>query len=160
MTPDTLFRIGSISKGFAALSILKLVEQGKLTLNDTVRSLVPEIQFQNPWEATDPVRVVHLLEHTTGFDDMALKDYANNDPKPLTLKEGLDFNPATRVSRWRPGSRYAYCNSGPPIAAYIVEKITGQRFEDYVEENFFRPLHMDSASYLGPVRKERVFLKG
>jgi len=148
VTPDTLFRIGSISKGFAALSILKLVEQGKLSLNDTVRSLVPEIQFQNRWEATDPVRVVHLLEHTTGFDDMAPKDYANNDPKPLTLKEGLDFNPATRVSRWRPGSRYAYCNSGPPIAAYIVEKITGRRFEDYVKENFFLPLHMDSASYL------------
>jgi CubicO group peptidase (beta-lactamase class C family) len=147
-TPDTQFRIGSISKGFVALSILKLVEEGKLSLNDTVHSLVPEIQFQNRWEATDPVRVVHLLEHTTGFDDWSPKDYASNDPKPLTLKEGLDFDPATRVCRWRPGTRFAYCNSGPPIAAYIVEKITGQRFENYVETNFFLPMQMTHASYL------------
>src|SRR5688500_13164351 len=65
----TLFRIASISKMFVALSILKLEEQGKLTLEDEVRSHVPEIAFENRWEDTDPVRIVHLLEHTTGWDD-------------------------------------------------------------------------------------------
>jgi len=147
-TPDTQFRIGSSAKSFTALSILKLVEQGKLSLNDTLRSLTPEIQFKNRWESTDPVRVVHLLEHTTGFDDWAWKDYASSDPKPLTLREGLDFNPSTRVARWRPGSFMSYSNSGPPLAAYIVEKISGQRFEDYVAESFFRPMRMEHASYL------------
>lgn len=143
----TLFRIGSVSKAFASLSILELAEQGRLSLNDPVRQYAPEIAYQNPWEAGDPIRIVHLLEHTTGWDDLHLAEYASNDPKPLTLFEGLAYHPDSRTSRWRPGTRMAYCNAGPPVAAYIVEKVTGRRFEDYVQENLFAPLHMDTASY-------------
>src|SRR5688500_15226030 len=61
---DTLFRIGSISKMFAALSVLKLVEEGKLSLDDKLRDRAPEVAFENPWEDTHPVRIAHLLEHT------------------------------------------------------------------------------------------------
>lgn len=144
---NSLFRIGSTSKMFVALSVLKLVEQGRLSLNDRVAELAPEIAFENQWEATEPVRLVHLLEHTTGWDDIHLPEYASNDPTPLTLKEGLDFHPHSRVSRWIPGSRMSYCNSGPPVAAYIVEKITGQEFERYVHDTFFVPMGMTRASY-------------
>ncbi len=145
-TEETLFRIGSTSKAFASLSILRLAGEGKLSLQDPVRKLAPEIWFQNRWEATDPVRVVDLLEHTTGWDDMHLREYAK-DAKGMTLREGLDFYQRSRVSRWRPGTRMSYCNSGPPVAAYIVEKITGKRFEDYVTENFFLPIGMKTATY-------------
>ena len=144
---NSLYRIGSTSKMFVALAVLKLVEEGKLTLDDQVAELAPEIAFENQWEETDPVRVVHLLEHTTGWDDIHLPEYANNDPTPLTLREGLDFHPHSRVSRWKPGSRMSYCNAGPPVAAYIVQKITGQEFESYVRENFFAPMGMESATY-------------
>jgi CubicO group peptidase (beta-lactamase class C family) len=146
-TADTLFRIGSVSKAFTSLSILKLREEGRLQLTDPVRKYAPDIAFQNPWESTDPIRIVHLLEHTTGWDDIHLAEYASNDPKPLTLFEGLAYHPDSRTSRWRPGTRMAYCNAGPPVAAYIVEKITGKRFEDYVQENLFGPIHMPTASY-------------
>ena len=145
-TDETLFRIGSTSKAFASLSILKLASEGKLSLQDPVHNLAPEIWFQNRWEATDPVRVVDLLEHTTGWDDMHLPEYAK-DAKGMTTREGLDYYQKSRVSRWRPGTRMAYCNSGPPVAAYIVEKITGQRFEDYVTQNFFLPIGMKTAMY-------------
>jgi CubicO group peptidase (beta-lactamase class C family) len=67
-TPETLFRIGSVSKAFVSLAILMLVNQGKLSLDDPVHKLAPEVWFENPWESTDPVRVVHLLDHTTGWD--------------------------------------------------------------------------------------------
>lgn len=147
-TPDTLFRIGSISKTFVALAALKLQSEGKLDLNAPVHSLAPDVQFENKWESTDPVRVINLLEHTTGWDDLRFKEYANSDPKPLTLKEGLDYAPASRTSRWKPGTRYSYCNSGPAVTAYIVEKITGQRFEDYIAQNFFQPIGMPTADYL------------
>ncbi len=147
VTPDTLFRIGSISKTFVALAALKLVEEGRLNLDAPVRSLVPEVRFSNPWEATSPVRVVHLLEHTTGWDDIHFKEYANNDPKPLTLAEGLALCPEGRTSRWRPGTRFSYCNSGPAVTAAIIEKVTGQRFEAYVEENFFKPIGLVTADY-------------
>ena len=145
-TDETLFRIGSTSKAFVSLSILKLVNEGKLSLEDPVRKLAPEIWFENRWEATDPVRVVDLLEHTTGWDDEHMGEFAK-DAKGMTLREGLDYSHHSRISRWRPGTRKAYSNSGPPVAAYIVEKITGKRFEDYVAENFFTPIGMKTATY-------------
>ena len=97
--------IGSTSKIFVALAVLKLVEQGKLSLDDTLADLAPDVAFENPWEETHPIRVVHLLEHTTGWDDIHLPEYAHNQPDPVSLKEGLDFHPHSRISRWRPGSR-------------------------------------------------------
>lgn len=145
-TENTMFRIGSTSKMFVSLAILKLQEEGRVSLRDKVKDLVPEIEFKNPWSKTSPIVVEHLLEHTTGWDDMHLVDYALNDPN-LTLKEGLDFHPDSRTSRWIPGTRMSYCNSGPPVAAYIIEKITGQTFEDYIQEHFFEPMGMEHMTY-------------
>jgi CubicO group peptidase (beta-lactamase class C family) len=145
-TADTLFRIGSTSKAFASLSILMLADQGKLSLDDPVRKLAPDLWFENRWEATDPVRVVNLLEHTTGWDDLHLREYAKDAPG-MSLREGLEYDHHSRISRWRPGTRMAYCNSGPPAAAYIVEKLAGLRFEDFVDQNLFRPIGMKTATY-------------
>jgi len=145
-TDETLFRIGSISKGFVSLSILKLAREGKLSLLDPVHRLVPEIWFENRWEATDPVRVVDLLEHTTGWDDIELHEDAV-DAKGWTLRQGIDYDHHSRLSRWPPGTRFSYCNLGPTVAAYIVEKVTGQPFEDYVTQNFFLPIGMKTATY-------------
>ena len=147
VTADTLFRIGSVSKGFAALSALQLQEEGKLKLTDTVRQWVPDVAFVNPWESNDPVRLVNLMEHTSGFDDIHLREYALDDPTPMPLKDALAFGASSRVCRWPPGSRMSYCNSGPAVLAAVIEKVTGERFEDYVKEHFFNPLHMDTASY-------------
>ena len=149
VTADTLFRIGSTSKAFASMSILLLVDQGKLSLGDPVRKLVPEIWFENGWEATNPVRVVNLLEHTTGWDDMHLREYAK-DAAGMSLKDGLDYDHHSRTSRWMPGTRMAYCNSGPAVAGYIVEKISGQKFEDFVTQNLFLPMGMKTATYFEP----------
>jgi CubicO group peptidase (beta-lactamase class C family) len=146
-TAETLFRIGSTSKAFTSLSILLLADQGKLSLDDPVHKFAPEVFFGNPWETTDPVRIVHLLEHTTGWDDMHLREYAKQAPDTMSLRDGLDYDHTSRVSRWHPGTRMAYCNSGPPVAAYVVERLTGQRFEDFVQQNLFLPIGMKTASY-------------
>lgn len=147
VTPATLFRIGSTSKAFTSLSILMLADQGKVSLNDPVHSLAPEVWFSNRWEASDPIRIVNLLEHTTGWDDLHLREYAKQAPDSMTLREGLDYDHHSRTSRWPPGTRMAYCNSGPPVAAFIVEKISGQRFEDFVQQNLFTPMGMKTATY-------------
>lgn len=144
---ETMFRIGSTSKIFVALAILKLQEQGKLGLKDRVRELVPEIEFKNAWEETNPVLVEHLLEHTTGWDDIHLAEIAYNEPEIKSLKEGLEYHPHSRISRWVPGTRMAYANSGPAVAAYIVEKISGQPYEDFIRETFFSPMDMESMTF-------------
>jgi len=66
-TGSTLFHMNSVTKMFTALAIQKLITEGKLNLNDKLKSIAPEIVFENSWESTHPVRVVHLLEHTAGF---------------------------------------------------------------------------------------------
>ncbi len=144
---NTLFRIGSTSKMFVALSVLKLVEQDRLKLTDKLSDIAPEIEFENRWEKTNPILLVHLLEHTTGWDEQHYPEFAHNDPTPLTLKQGLDFHPHSRKSRWVPGTRYAYNNSGPSIAAYIVEKVTKQPFEKYVEQQLLNPIGMASTTF-------------
>lgn len=156
-TAWTLFRIGSTSKAFASLSILKLVREGKLSLDEPIHKLIPEVGFDNKWESTDPVRVVHLLEHTTGWDDMHLREYAKDAPN-MDLRTALDFGRSSRFSRWRPGTRMSYCNTGPAVAAYIVEKLTGERFEDYVEQNFLQPIGMKTATYFKPDPSQAVTL--
>ena len=143
---DTLFRIGSVSKIFTSLSILKLVEDEELGLNDPIRDWVEEVEFYNPWENESPVRIVHLLSHTTGWDDLHMSEYAHNDPI-TSLQESFLIYPKSRTSRWVPGSRMSYSNSGPGVAAYIVEKSTGQSYEEYVDSTFFEPLGMNTATF-------------
>ncbi|MBI3789652.1 MAG: beta-lactamase family protein [Gemmatimonadetes bacterium] len=148
-TDRTLFRIGSTSKAFVALTVMALVKEGKLSLDDPLAKRLPGFWFKNAWEATDPVRIVHLLEHTSGFDDNSLKGYATNKPD-LSLKDGLALDSATRVSRWRPGTRFSYCNTGPAIVALIIEQIEGKPFEQVVQERWFTPIGMATATYMPP----------
>jgi CubicO group peptidase (beta-lactamase class C family) len=145
----TLFRIGSVSKGFVSLGVLKLVEEGRLSLEDPVQKLAPEVWFGNKWEASNPVRIVHLLENTTGWDDMHLREFAK-DPLAMSSFEALDYDHSSRISRWCPGTRMSYCNSGPAVAAYIVEKIAGKNFEEHIEQSFFKPIGMQTATYFQP----------
>ncbi|WP_419933867.1 serine hydrolase domain-containing protein [Candidatus Palauibacter sp.] len=149
VTADHLFRIGSISKSFTALAALRAVESGLLDLETPVRELAPEIAFTNPWEATHPVTVAMLMEHTTGFDDLHFPEWVVVDPE-ISLAEGLAVHPHSRVSRWPPGTRMAYNNSGPSVAAYIVEKVTGTPFEEYAREQVFVPLGMETSTFHVP----------
>lgn len=142
----TMFRLGATSQMFVALAILKLQEEGHVSLKDTVRKLVPDLAFRNRWSDTHPILVEHLLEHTTGWDDLHLTDYALDGAR-LTLKEGLDHYPRSRTARWVPGTRMAFSNGGPSVAAYIVEQATGLAFEDYVQEQLFDPMGMEDMTY-------------
>lgn len=146
VTARTLFPLASITKSFVATSALMLIQQGRLSLADELKKLAPEIEFTNKWEATDPVRVAHLLEHTAGFDDWSFKAYAFNDPS-ISLKKGLTIATQSRCSRWRPGTFMTYSNTGPPIVARIIEKKTGQEFESYVRQHIFKPLGMKRATF-------------
>ena len=147
-TATQLFRVGSVSKSFVAMGILQLVEEGELSLNEKVQKLVPEIKIKNPWRETDPVRIKHLLEHTAGFDDMHFSEFINvNDNPRMPLEEALAITPASRVVRWKPGTRFSYSNPGYGVAGYIIEKVTGQRYEQYLKEQVLEPIGMDQSSF-------------
>lgn len=150
VTRDTVFRVASMSKVWLALSLLKLEGEGRLSLSSRVTELLPDLAFDNPWEATHPLRVVHLLESTTGWDELSPRAFAWDEP--ATVADALRETRSSRVSRWPPGARYAYNNAGPAVSAAIVERLTGQAYEAYVAETFFRPLGLASATFSPPAR--------
>lgn len=147
LNENSQFRFGSISKMFVALSLLKLEEEGKLSLNDKLQTLAPEIEFTNPWETTEPLRIVHLLNHSSGWDSPHFNEQKALSDTPVAIIDALNAHPHSRLSRWKPGSRVAYNNTGFLAGAYIVEKITGEVFESYVTRSFFEPLSMDNSGY-------------
>ena len=147
VSDTTQFRFGSVSKTFVALSIMKLVEENALTLDSELRTLIPEIAFTNPYSAQYPMQVIHLLNHTTGWDGMRFAEKAPQPSPPISIKQALDLLPESRTSRWPPGARSAYNNTGPLVAAYLVEKLSGQPFESYVKKHFLQPLDMQNTDY-------------
>lgn len=147
VTADTQFRVGSISKILVAASVMKLVELRKVSLDARLAEVAPEIEFDNPWEQRNPIRLVHLLNHSTGWDAPHFAELVSEGGKPTTIGAALAKHPHSRTSRWVPGSRTAYNNTGPLVAAYIVEKVSGIPYEEFVQQEFFEPLGMHSSGY-------------
>ncbi|MEZ5894651.1 MAG: serine hydrolase domain-containing protein [Parvularculaceae bacterium] len=143
---DSVFRAGSISKSFTGTLAQMLVEDGVLDLNQTLHAAAPEIEFVNKWEATDPVLLVDLSEHTTGWDDIQFSEYKDFGPD-ATLLDGIAFNPKSRTSRWKPGRYASYNNVGPSILGYVMEKKTGASFDALMQTRIFGPLGMENVSF-------------
>ena len=143
VTDETIFRVGSISKSFVALALLKLQEEGKIDLNAKLHDVARELTVQNPWQATNPIRIANVLEHSAGFDDMHRSCVYNvQDPGDMKLFDVLQRCSASLVSRWPPGSRTAYSNPDYGIAGYLIEKASGEAYDLYIRENILVPLGM------------------
>lgn len=143
---NSMFRVGSISKSFAGLSILKLVEDGKLSLDARLDSIAPELQIVNPYKATDPVLVRHVLEASAGFLGFPKTKYPENNDQP-GMVDFIRKNPDLVNVSWVPGEFASYHNFGPVISAYLVVKISKQSYQDFVKQNFFEPLGMPHTTF-------------
>ncbi len=148
VTCDTQFRVGGISKTFVALALLKLQEDGKINLYARLQDVAPEIPFKNRWETTHPVRIVNLLEHTAGFDDMEPSEvYNRHDRYDFPLLQVFKRFQEPQTVRWPPGTRMSFSNPGNAVAGYLIEKVTGKSFDQYIRETFLRPMGMEKADY-------------
>ena len=145
-TADTPFRAGSISKSVTAVALMTLVEQGKLSLDARVSEAAPEVHFVNPWEDTQPLRLVHLVEHTSGWPDIGTRSLAKDEPSGSTL-EGARYASPEFVSRWAPGRFMAYCNAGAGVVGVAIERAAGRPYDDYVRDAVLRPLGMRNADF-------------
>jgi CubicO group peptidase (beta-lactamase class C family) len=146
VSPQTPFRVGSISKSLTALAAMMLVQDGKLRLSDKLRDLAPEVPLENPWEATDPITVAMLLEHTAGLDDVPYSDYLSGTPNSDVAQYATKPSKINRA-HWRPGEKFRYANPGPAIVGYLIQKISGQSFDDFLEQRVLRPIGMTNASF-------------
>jgi CubicO group peptidase (beta-lactamase class C family) len=137
ITPQTPFRIGSVTKSFTALAIMQLVEEGKINLDAPVQTYLPWFRLADE-EASAKITVRHLLNHTSGI---SMKDGNSLFASKTGLEEtvrSLDKIKLTQAI----GSTYQYCNINYMIAGLIVEVVSGQAYADYVSEHIFEPLDM------------------
>jgi CubicO group peptidase (beta-lactamase class C family) len=161
VTADTHFRVGSISKTFVAIALTRLYHDDLIDLNATVESVASDVRIDNSWHETDPVRVIHLLQHTAGFDDMHFNEVYNlSDPADIPLLDVLTRHSSSRRVRWRPGTRMSYSNPGYGVAGYLIEKVAGQPYEDYIKRIIFDPLRMKTSSFRLTPDDERLLAKG
>jgi CubicO group peptidase (beta-lactamase class C family) len=152
---QTRFRIGSITKTFLALAVLRAQQDGLLRLEDAVRKWLPEPPFVNPYSAKSPIRLDQLLEHTAGLQDWMKDEWDLNDPLPLA--EALEYRPESRRVRWPPGWHTSYSNNGAGIVSRALEEATGKSLEQYLHEQVFGPLGMNTAR-LEPDRETLMHL--
>lgn len=142
----TLFYPGSAGKLFTWTAVMQLVEQGKLDLKADINQY---LDFTVPTAFDDPITLEHLLTHTAGFEEQleALMVPGQADIRPLR-----DFLVETMpVQVYTPGTTFAYSNYGTGLAGYIVERVSGQRFEQYITDHILKPLDMTRSSAVQPL---------
>lgn len=141
--PDTVFRIGSITKQFTGAAILRLAERGKLGLDDRIERHLPEYPMNGR-----TITVRQLLNHTSGIKNVTeLPLFAEFQRKDHTLKQAIalfqDLPPD-----FEPGEKWRYSNSGYILLGAIIETVAGQDYATFLQEEFFGPLGMTRTSYL------------
>ena len=140
-------QVGSVAKTLIAVAVLRLVTERRLGLDASLASLLPQISIDNPWSG-GPILVRHLLDHTSGLDDARLWQLFNNEPRPDSpLEAGFAPGRLRLVVRYPPGERFSYSNSGYGLLALVIERVTGQRYESYLDEHLLRPLGMTRSTF-------------
>jgi len=143
----TIFRPGSISKLFTWTAVMQLAEQKKVDLDRDVNAY---LDFKIPEAFGKPITLKNLLTHTPGFEEV-IKDLFVDNSKPVNLGQYLKTHIPRRI--YPPGTVAAYSNYGAALAGYIVERVSGRPFDQYVDENIFKPLGMTHSSFEQPLPK-------
>ena len=144
---QTLFRIGSISKTFTAVAVLQLVEDGILDLDTDINSYLTA--FKIPDTYSDPITMRHLLTHTAGFEEKAYPSIFSSAYGILSLEDFVIEILPDRVHS--PGVITSYSNYGFTLAGYIVQEMSGKLFEQYIEDEIFIPLGLNSSTFREPL---------
>ncbi len=157
VTPETVFRIASMTKSVTAMAILKLRDDGKLSLDDPVSRYVPELaKLPYPTSDSQVLTVRHLLTHSEGFPEdnpWGDRQLAQSDETMRAwMKAGIPFSTS-------PGTAFEYSNYGFAILGQIIAKASGRPYGDYVRDNILKPLGMNSSTFeMSSVPREHIAL--
>ncbi len=148
MRADNKVQVGSLAKVGLALGVLRLVTENKLALDTPLAQVLPELKLDNAWNGSDPVRIRHLLDHTSGLDNVRFwQAFSSKAAADTPLAEAFHGSGKLLRVRDRPGSRYAYSNMGYGILGMVIEKVTGQPYERYLDAQVLEPLGMQDSTF-------------
>jgi CubicO group peptidase (beta-lactamase class C family) len=143
MQPDMVFRLGSITKQYTAIAILQLVEQGKISLQDSIQKFIKD--FPNKGHT---ITIENLLTHTSGIIDyeslnINIPNAYRVDLPQKQIVDSLEHHPLV----FTPGSKFSYCNSNYFLLGYIIEQITGKSYAEYMQQHIFTPIGLTNTYY-------------
>lgn len=148
MSVENKVHVGSVAKTVLALGVLRLVTEGRLSLDAPVAELLPELRFDNPWADTDPIRVHHLLSQTSGLDNLRFWQVFSRRVTPdAPLHTAFDGDSSLLRLRTRPGTRFSYSNMGYTVLGMVIEAVTGKRYEAHLDDSLLRPLGMSDSTF-------------
>ena len=141
-TPTTKFRLGSLTKQFTAASILLLEERGKLKVEDPVKKYMPDAPA-----AWDKITIFHVLTHTSGIPSFTgFPDFESREAQAMTPEKLVEWF-RDKPLEFEPGTKWNYSNSGYVLLGYLIEKISGESYSEFVQQNIFTPLGMKDSGY-------------
>jgi CubicO group peptidase (beta-lactamase class C family) len=148
MQPEMIFRIGSMTKQYTAISILQLVEQGKISLRDSIQKFIKDFPYKG-----HTITIENLLTHTSGITDYEVLDahIPNAIRIDFPAKQLIDSF-AKLPLEFTPSTKYNYSNSNYFLLGYIIEKVSGQAYKQYLQENVFKPAGLTSTFYDSPTQ--------
>lgn len=148
LKPADKVHIGSVTKTLLAVGILRLVSENKIDLDAPVDKYLPEIDFDNEWKETNPVTVRHLLDHTSGLEDLRLWQMFTAKAAPNSALAGA-FPKDQKILKIRtqPGTVFSYSNMGYTLLGMIIENVTNERYESYFDRHFLKPLGMLDSTF-------------
>lgn len=144
ITEDSYFMAGSLTKSFTALAVLKLIEEGKIDLHADIKKYIPDFSIKHLYDGEVPITVNYLLSHTSGL----MIDYY------VHSTDGKKYSDADLLSQlqdeylcFKPGTACKYSNIGYRLLGMIIEQVTHERFESYLEREIFKPIRMNNSSF-------------
>ena len=146
---STMFRPGSVSKLFTWTSVMQLVQAGKINLDADVNNY---LDFKIPPKFGKPITMRNLMTHSAGFEETILDLMVDKPAQLYPIREYLIKRMPNRI--FPPGEVIAYSNYGATLAGYIVQRISGEPFDQYVARHIFAPLHMTRATFVQPLPKQ------
>jgi CubicO group peptidase (beta-lactamase class C family) len=142
VTPDTPFLLASVSKSFTALGVMQLVEAGKINLDDPLQKYLPWFAVADG--RAERITVSHLLYHTSGFSELGGNKMNIRRDTPNGLEAGVRDLANERLS-FDPGDGWEYSNINYDVLGLLIQDVSGQRYETYIQEYIFDPLGMDNS---------------
>jgi CubicO group peptidase (beta-lactamase class C family) len=157
VTPETVFNVGSISKSPTAWAVMQLVDQGKVDLDRPVDSYLKRCHLPASSFDNHQVTVRRLLSHTSGISNHDFHGWDPESPLP-PIEDSLSGKTGTGEVRVvaAPGSGFQYSGANYAILQLLIEEVSGERFQDYMTANIFRPLHLSNSQYGLPPRFQQV----
>lgn len=147
LLPRDRVHVGSVAKTLVATGVLALVTEGRIALDAPVGALLPTLQIENRWNADAPLLVRHLLDHTGGLDDVRLRHVFTLRGDPDSPLESAFGARKAITARARPGARVSYSNTGYLLLAMLIERVTGTRYETWMDDSLLAPLGMRHSTF-------------